>query len=228
MTELKSNAEVNIGQLAIELLEEGKEYGYSELCKTLGVRTYKNGSNAYKSQLKDVFDARYVEEIYGEYRGRKVKRYKIGKVKEFTSQLELSCNVSKNDWNSKGIYSIKYNNTVYIGKTEVGFRIRFMQHYRNYGNIHEKTKKLILDGGRFTPIYFMNNIDDSELFLMVEDMFISIYKEMGYNVVNERTNVPIPKIRKPRPKTKKIKIFEKDLEKILNFAIENNISIEIF
>ena len=234
MNEVKSNAELNIQQLARERLEE-REYGYSELCKVLGMKAYKSGNGGQKAQLNKIAKAREIEEVPGVWRGRSVTRYKIGKIKDYCDEIKdyydkikESCNIERNHWSSKGIYSIVLNDIVYIGKTESGFRARFMQHHKNYNNQSEKTKKLLIGGGKFTPIHFMNEVEDPILFLMVEDLFINMYKDMGYNVINERTNMPIKKPKKIKPKKKKIKVFEKDLDKIIEFAINNCISIEIF
>lgn len=88
MNEVKSNAELNIQQLARERLEE-REYGYSELCKVLGMKAYKSGNGGQKAQLNEIAKAREIEEVPGVWRGRSVTRYKIGKVKEYIPTISL-------------------------------------------------------------------------------------------------------------------------------------------
>ena len=88
MDQLKNNSEVNLEHLVRVSLEEGEEYMYSELCRALGIRTYKHGSNGYNTQIKALFNARHIEEVDGIYRGRTVKKYRIGKPKEAVVSLD--------------------------------------------------------------------------------------------------------------------------------------------
>lgn len=82
MDNFKNNLESDISRLIKGLLQEGKEYMYSELCQVLGVKKYSHGSNGQNAQLKALFNTREIQEIHGIYRGRKVKKYRIGKIKE--------------------------------------------------------------------------------------------------------------------------------------------------
>ena len=84
----KLNSEVNIQQLAKERLEEGREYGYSELCKILGLKVYNSNSGGQKTQLSEISKARKVEEVPGVWRGRTITRYKIGKIKDTVVSLD--------------------------------------------------------------------------------------------------------------------------------------------
>lgn len=87
MNESKSNAELNIQQLARERLEE-REYGYSELCKAMGMKIYSSGSGGQKTQLTEISKAREIEEVPGVWRGRSITRYKIGKIKDSIVSLD--------------------------------------------------------------------------------------------------------------------------------------------
>ena len=82
MDNFKNNLESDISRLIKGLLQEGKEYMYSELCQVLGVKKYSHGSNGQNAQLKALFNTREIQEVHGIYRGRKVKKYRIGKIKE--------------------------------------------------------------------------------------------------------------------------------------------------
>ena len=136
--------------MKIENLTEGMVLkNYKHLCEVLGIK-YTKSADSKKAQLKE-FErfVKYkkdgnkfiIEEIFKTPKEKIDNRGKSQGSRGNNFKSIPGFNVEFKEYKSKGIYKIHLGNTIYIGKTEVGFRSRFMQHVANYNNIMPHTKK---------------------------------------------------------------------------------------
>lgn len=179
-------------------IELNKKYKYKKLCSLMGQTTRTGRSK--QLQLKDwhrFFDwenpttqTYLITEIYetplekinnrGGVRkgaGRKPKDLEFCEVYKVGKQYD----------DSKGVYKIQLNNSVYIGSTIAGFRHRFMQHYNgNYCGQMLYTQQLLLNGGTFESIWIAGDSDDIETIRDKEKYYIQKYYNNGFDMVNKK------------------------------------------
>lgn len=193
---------------------------YKELCVLLGQKISQGGSSR-KAQLKEF--ARYfkwerdgqkyiITDIYdtplSKKDGRLDGHFRAGIINTYNVPKELS--------NKIGVYKIQHNNIVYVGLTKVGFRARYTQHCRGYSGM-EHTKKLLDNGGIYSIIWVANDNDTEQAIRKKEQYYLELYKSKGYIIVNKEDVI--------KPKTKNIKLREKDYRKAVQILSDQGIKI---
>ena len=183
----------------------GESYAYKDVCSICDIKEYSGGKgrNLQLNIFKQLFELE-------EYKVRRTTMYKIISAKKLSeeevTQLILDkrgtnpnshnnkvgyrksydgLNIPISMFDSKGIYGIFLNEEAYIGKTESGFRNRFIGHKGNYTKTMPHTQDLLQRGGELIPLHIMNDIEDTELILMTESMFIEMYSKLGCTMLNE-------------------------------------------
>lgn len=193
----------------MDKIELNKEMRYKDICAALNWSIQTANNNTKKKQIK------CIEESFEFYHPINPKTKKPKKSYIFTKQIcepiildgrennggyrensgrkpkDLEfCEVYKvgkqyND--SKGVYKIQLNNSVYIGSTIAGFRHRFMQHYNgNYCGQMLYTQQLLLNGGTFESIWIAGDSDNIETIRDKEKYYIQKYYNDGFDMVNNR------------------------------------------
>lgn len=218
--------------MKIENLYEGMVIkNYKELCKLLEIKVAPGG-NSKKAQFKelDTYCSYHkegqkivIDEIYSE-RKKKLDYRVLNKETRYPN-----FKVSVEDYDSIGVYKIQLDNKVYIGSTVIGFRSRFQEHNVS-SNPLASTRTLLKNGGIFTIVEKCNGLTEQEI-RSIENEWIKYYcyKE-EYELVNEREaysykNGCSKKKKPPKPKYKHLKVSENDYEKLVKFALENNLSV---
>ena len=148
--------------------------------------------------------------------------------KQFKIPLELE--------NRRGVYKITQGKNIYIGSTfrNKGFRARFRQHL--YKTNKTYTRDMLLKGGKFEILWMCpENLEDEYVVRKIEEDFIKYFKEnTTLNVMNKKEDTNIArgkagkkKVKKDKaPRYKKIRVNEKDYERVLEFMKLNNIDFK--
>lgn len=113
----------------------------------------------------------------------KVKKDNRGYCKQNVYSIDIANLSDEEDWNSKGVYSIILNEEVYVGQTNRSFRYRLREHYMNYANNSTNTQKMLRNNAEVKIVHKMNDIEDIELFLMLEKEIQEMCKELNYTLV---------------------------------------------
>lgn len=205
-----SEEEINI---KIENLENGSVIkNYKELCKILEIKNC--GGNSKKAQLEKL--------------GRNCDFEKKGRafiINEVYDTPTPKCGYenfipTKDKWDKIGIYAWILDDSIYIGQTGNGFRKRYLQHIGSTNKI--KTAKSLIDKGAVFDIIFESDLDDKTYLRDVENYYMSQYKELGYNVVNQRMGLRGDNVKKYM----KIKVSELDYEDAV--SILNNHGVKVY
>lgn len=220
--------------MKIENLSEGLIIkNYKELCSILEIKV--EAGNSKKAQLKEL--ERFVkyhkqgnkfiiDEIYFNIKEKVDMRFNNGKKGEFYGEYKKydSFNVPEKSYKGKGIYIIKNNeNDVYIGSTYHGFRTRFQQHYRGGAEHMKHTYDLLHNGGEFSILHDMSDVEDIELIRMVESETIKLYLlDTRHNVINKLES-SISYNKKYKKKLKNIKISEDKYYKAIQLLVKNGL-----
>ena len=206
--------------MKIENLHEGMVIkNYKEFCELLGIKEQSGNSKIAQFKDLDTYCEYHkeghkiiIDEVYAEKRKRDNKYYKN----------YPNFKVSKEDFNSIGVYKIQLCNNVYIGSTVEGFRARFQRH-SDKSNILS-TRELLMNGAEFTILEKCNGMTEPEV-RDIENKWIRAYSENPeYTLVNKfeaHSNEKKP----PKPKYKRLKVSEDDYEKLVKLALENNLSV---
>lgn len=131
--------------------------------------------------------------------------------------------------NLRGIYSIIYNNYIYIGSTIKSFRIRHSSYNHNLKHKNRNKgfgDKLIEMGGKINILWSTENYNEFEIRHKEFEFIEKFEKEGLYEVVNKTKMVSVQdrtdrKIKTPN--IRKITIQLTDYEKVVSFLKENNI-----
>lgn len=218
--------------MKIENLHEGMVIkNYKELCKLLEIKVAPGG-NSKISQFKelDTYCSYHkegqkivIDEIYSE-RKKKLDYRVLNKETKYPN-----FKVPVEDYDSIGVYKIQLDNKIYIGSTVIGFRLRFQEHNFN-SNPLASTKDLLKNGGIFTIVEKCNGLTEQEIRSIENEWIKYYYCKEEYELVNEREaysykNGCSKKKKPPKPKYKHLKVSENDYEKLVKFALENNLSV---
>jgi hypothetical protein len=132
--------------------------------------------------------------------------------------------------NLNGVYSIIYDNYIYIGSTIRGFRKRHSDYSCNLKNNNKNNKclgdKLIEMGGKIDILWSTENNDEFEIRHKEFEFIEKFEKEGLYEVVNKTKMVSVQGRTDRKVKTsniRKITIQSTDYEKVISFLKENNI-----
>lgn len=184
-------------KVACEFLEEEVKSGKS---KKLQLEDWTRYFDYHKEGNKIIIDNIYETEK------DKVDNRKEGNNHKLTIYDNLNIKVS--EYQNNGIYIIQKDNDVYIGSTVQGFRKRFQQHYNSYDGNMKHTYNLLHNGGEFSILHDMSDVEDVELIRMVESEAIKMYLlDPRYNVINKYES-SISFNNKYKKKLKNIKISE--------------------
>ena len=221
----------------IDKLYVGQEIkNYRELCKLLGIKI-QTGS-AKIAQIKELKTYLSFERNKNSF--KIIEIYDEKKIKEdnrrFNNRKHFpNFNISSEDEKKHGVYAIINGSDIYIGSTcakEYGFRSRFLAHARGVKGF-EYTKKLLDEGGTFTPLWIADEFDQNNISLIrsKEKEFILQYENNpNFNVVN-KILYPTKKDSKDKKNTmntssiKNIKISSDDFDRAIELLLKNNINI---
>ena len=95
--------------------------------------------------------------------------------------------LSEEEWNSKGVYSILLDEEIYVGQTSRSFRDRLREHYMNYTNNCVNTQRMLRNNADVKIVHKMNDVEDTELFFMLEKEIQEMCKELNYTLVKNTT-----------------------------------------
>lgn len=206
---------------------------YKVLCNALGLKYYKSG-HSKECQLKDL--KRYCEwdregqkfiitKIYKVPLEKIDKRHLGNRTGHYTSG-NSTYKISKEFNGKNGVYIIQLNSDVYIGSTTNGFRTRYAQHYRNYGNVMPHTQNLLFNGGTFKILWVApDNATELEI-RQKEQWYINQYaKNEQYHLVNGSPTVAITSVRKKKINRKRILVDEQNLELAIDILKNNGILV---
>lgn len=217
----------------VENLHVGDEFkNYKVLCNALGFKYYKSG-HSKECQIKEF--KRYFEF------NREGNKYIITKIYDNPlEKIDKRCfgnrtghyrsgnntyKVPKELNKSNGVYVIIHNSDIYIGSTINGFRTRYTQHYRNYGNLMPHTQKLLLEGGEFKVLWVApDNMSEHDI-RAKEQYFIDKYKEdVNYHLINGTDHVAIKGLTNKIVR-KRLYINEKDYKRALKILNQHGIEV---
>lgn len=218
----------------VDKLKEGQIIkNYKELCGLLEIKV--EAGNSKKAQLKELERfAKYhkegnkfiIDEVYSDIKEKVDGRFNNGNKGEFYGEYKHynSFNVSEKTYKGKGIYIIKNNeNDVYIGSTIIGFRKRFQQHHRGGAKYMRHTYDLLHNGGTFSILHDMSDVEDVELIRMVESEIIKLYLlDPRYNVINKYES-SISFGNKYKKKLKNIKISEDNYYEAIQLLVKKGL-----
>ena len=86
-----------------------------------------------------------------------------------------------------GVYKIQLDNDIYIGSTNNGFRIRYIQHYENSGSGMPHTQNLLLNGGDFSILWLAPICESEKRIRDMEQYYIDKYSnDKKYNLINKK------------------------------------------
>lgn len=207
----------DIMECDINILDKyiNKQLTYKELCSILNIKYYKGNSKT-----------RQLEYIQCHYQLEKNKtKYKI--IKKYEQPLEHKdkrkekARLSNNIYYKHGIYYIVDNDkNIYIGSTSTNFGERYVGHFSKYSNI--TSKDIIEREHIFECLYDMTNIEDSTLIKMIEEEYITYFRDdPDYNIVNNNSALT----QKNKIKTKTIKVKAVDYQKVIKILENNNIEV---
>lgn len=213
------NKELTYGQLTRGVLKEEPKKGNSKekqlkeieaICrlKTEEIMTGKKKSYIY-----------IIEEIYQEPKeitdNRKNNKGRPAKCLDYTR-----FKVSKEDWYKSGIYKIQLENKVYIGSTK-NFRNRYIKHLKHDEEELPYVWELLKEESHVFEV--LEVVKDVKELNTREQYYIDLYLTNGYEVVNKYR--AFGKKQDIRERTKKIKVNERDYEKVIELCRNNGIEI---
>ena len=123
-----------------------------------------------------------------------------------------------------GVYSIRYNDFIYIGSTTIGFRNRHLCYLynKNCGTRQCLGDDLFQSGGVIDILWSTSNTDEFEI-RNKEFEFIEIYKnKLDVELVNKSDNISVLKS-DILGNIRKITIKSDDYDKVYNLLKKNNI-----
>ena len=192
------------------ILEVGKYYkNLKEICAKTGIE-YKDNNNGRKAIIKQI-ERFYLLERDGN--GYWIKeKYDVPKDKidnrknnsgHHRKKYYSNFNISEENENKIGVYTIILDNKIYIGSTIVGFRHRFKEHIK-YNNLLP-TKNMLENGGIFTILEICDRLDEPTV-RRIENQYIQEYRNNeNWDVINKRDAWSFQKSLKIKYKKIKIK-----------------------
>ena len=166
--------------------------------------------------MEDILLEREFKIHFGEYMKNNNLSYK-----EMKKIYRIPLNVEK------GIYLIKNGNTIYIGSS-INLMKRFRDHL--YGKNKNNYTQQIIRGSRgyIKLLHDCTKIEDRELIYMIENEYYKFFKNnTNYIVTNKlpvRKDSDFSKDNISHYKTLKIRIDEKDIERLIDLMEENHIN----
>jgi len=213
------------------ILEVGKYYkNLKEICAKTGIE-YKDNNNGRKAIIKQI-ERFYLLERNGN--GYWIKeKYDVPKDKidnrknnsgHHRKKYYSNFNISEENENKIGIYTIILDKKIYIGSTIVSFRHRFKEHIKFNNSL--PTKYMLENDAKFSILEICDGLDEP-MIREIENQYIQEYKdEENWNVVNKRDAWSIRKIfkvKKIKMKYKTIKIKQDNYEDAIKLLINNGL-----
>ena len=213
------------------ILEVGKYYkNLKEICAKTGIE-YKDNNNGRKAIIKQI-ERFYLLERNGN--GYWIKeKYDVPKDKidnrknnsgHHRKKYYSNFNISEENENKIGIYTIILDKKIYIGSTIVSFRHRFKEHIKFNNSL--PTKYMLENDAKFSILEICDGLDEP-MIREIENQYIQEYKDdENWNVVNKRDAWSIRKIfkvKKIKMKYKTIKIKQDNYEDAIKLLINNGL-----
>jgi len=213
------------------ILEVGKYYkNLKEICAKTGIE-YKDNNNGRKAIIKQI-ERFYLLERDGN--GYWIKeKYDVPKDKidnrknnsgHHRKKYYSNFNISEENENKIGIYTIILDKKIYIGSTIVSFRHRFKEHIKFNNSL--PTKYMLENDAKFSILEICDGLDEP-MIREIENQYIQEYKDdENWNVVNKRDAWSIRKIfkvKKIKMKYKTIKIKQDNYEDAIKLLINNGL-----
>lgn len=167
----------------------GDEFkSFAEMCDALGVDS-RNGASRGRiaNEISRYIDYEVEKRKHTIVNIHKPPKDRVDRRRDGNSFIEYeNFLVPKRYMNRIGVYQIRLDNKIYIGSTIVGFRSRFMQHMSENNTLMPRTREMLLNGGLFSVVEYMDNCTEQEI-RSRESEYISSYTESNYwNCINER------------------------------------------
>ncbi|MCK9310004.1 MAG: GIY-YIG nuclease family protein [Candidatus Cloacimonetes bacterium] len=213
------------------ILEVGKYYkNLKEICAKTGIE-YKDNNNGRKAIIKQI-ERFYLLERDGN--GYWIKeKYDVPKDKidnrknnsgHHRKKYYSNFNISEENENKIGVYTIILDNKIYIGSTIVGFRYRFKEHIKFNNPL--PTKYMLENGAKFSILEICDGLDEP-MIREIENQYIQEYKNNNnWYVVNKRDAWSIRKlfkVKKVKMKYKTIKIKQDNYEDAIKLLTSNGL-----
>lgn len=198
-----------------------------------------------KEELAEILDVKLVSVRSIESRGQLKDKLRekgyilLGKQKfsrSFTYEVEFDENlikieeeynnlkIKKEKWSNIGVYYILKDNDIYIGSTVDKYITRFRRHKSGKDEHMKHTYELLQNGGEFHILHDMTGIEDEVLVRMVENEYISYFRNYtDYNVIN-KLDCAYWKLNKIKYKSLQgIKVKEEDYQKAIELLKSNGL-----
>ena len=214
MTEIKERDIFNKIKLHEEDLYIGMVFkNYKQMCKYFELDILSGGAKVNQiktiSKFLELEKSKYTYTIIGIHL-YKENKYKIP-INKFLISTELMV--------SAGIYKIQSPTELYIGSS-IDLYKRFLRHVRDCSTTGNKV--LSYENATFELLYLFDN-KDIELLRLCEAELIDLYKEYGYNIVNEISGI---KYKNSNLNFKKIMVDKQKYEDAIKILKDNNITIK--
>ena len=210
---MQDNNTDNFHKVVKEKLKIGQVIkNYKELCKILNEK--KRSGKSKILQIKNweryfTFERNIIQYIVTE-----IYDYPMPKINLHKKEFE-QLNISIENENKIGVYSITLDNDIYIGSTIKGFRERFMQH-RNKDNPLKHTYDMIQNGGIFEAIWIAEEDTEELTIRQKEKEYIECYIGLSeWNVINLKYGY--------KTAYNNIKIKKNDYDTVVSLLQNNNI-----
>lgn len=180
----KTNIVVNTSNVKV-----GDEFkSFAEMCDALGVDS-RNGASRGRiaNEISRYIDYEVEKRKHTIVNIHKPPKDRVDRRRDGNSFIEYeNFLVPKRHMNRIGVYQIESGNQIYIGSTITGFRSRFMQHMSENNTLMPHTRAMLLNGGQFSVVEYMDSCTEQEIRSRESEYITSCMKYDCRKCINTR------------------------------------------